>query len=155
MRRVTPSLGHVSVWLCTILVRHCLGIMNATETPQLRTRPEIFNHLSIADYDDQSFNYTKASGTSSNDLDQFFSFEAFNEDLNGDSNLLLAENPGSSVSQPRAPRILDNTTSEIDVRGLRRIPAGQDASKPGKTLFGPPVLGMIQLLSFPYEMTFL
>ncbi len=112
-------------------------------------------YCSIADYDDQSFNYTQNHDTSSNDLDQFFSFEAYNGDLNDNFNLPLAENPVASVSQLRAPQMLDKTTSEIDVRDLRCIPAGQDASKPGTILVRAPALGMIYLLLFLYKMTYL
>jgi hypothetical protein len=106
------------------------------------------NQPGIADYVDQSYNSTLSKDTSLDDLDQFFSFEAFNENLSEDFNLLLAEDKDSSPSQLRASRLLDKTTSEIDVRDLRCIPTNQEASKPAAVSVRPQELGKIYLLSF-------
>jgi hypothetical protein len=127
--------------------------MNPIETPPLGARPELFNQPGITDSVDRSYNSTLSKDTSPDDLDQFFSFEAFNEDLSEDFNLLLAEDKNSSLSQHRASRLLDKTTSEIDVRDLRCIPTTQEVSKPAAISVRPRELGIIYLLSFLFGLS--
>jgi hypothetical protein len=141
MKSIVPSLANVSSWFCTILVRHCLRIMNSVETPPLGA--ELFSQRSNAGYVYQGYDSILNSDTSPDDLDQLFSFEAFNEDVQ------LADGRDSSLSQPGAPELLGNTTPQIDVQELRCIPINQEPSKPTTASVQPQELGIVHLLSPP------